>query len=118
MQRPSPLLRLLKKQTALALRVFLVGDGAACAKSGQSVPRGNYRVEKMLRALTMGGAPVEACRTCMDARGLRDKELARGSRRSRWDEETDWVLWAGPVLVFGGPDRPASGRTDARSDGA
>lgn len=88
------------KQEGLELRVFLVGDGAACAKGAQSVPAGFYNVEVMLRSLVKRGAEVGVCGTCMDARGIKDEELAAGTRRSSLDEWTDWTLWADKVLTF------------------
>src|SRR3990172_8201170 len=64
------------------VRVFLIGDGAACAKSGQKVPEGYYNLEIMLRSLARRGADIGVCGTCMDARGIAESELAEGCRRS------------------------------------
>jgi uncharacterized protein involved in oxidation of intracellular sulfur len=36
----------------------------------------------------------------MDARGLKDAELAEGARRSTRDELAEWTIWADKVLVF------------------
>jgi len=36
----------------------------------------------------------------MDARGLKDGDLAAAARRSSLDELTAWTLWADKVLVF------------------
>lgn len=80
--------------------MFLVGDGASCAKSRQSVPQGYYDVETMLKALVRRGGTVGVCATCMDARGLKDTDLAEGARRNSLDEMTDWTLWADKMLVF------------------
>ena len=93
-------LNVLKKDPSTELRMFLVGDGASCAKSGQSVPQGYYNVETMLKALVRRGGIVGVCGTCMDARGLKDTDLVEGTRRSSLDEMTEWTLWADKVLVF------------------
>ena len=39
----------LVKRPEATVRVFLTGDGAACAKKGQKTPDGFYNVERMLR---------------------------------------------------------------------
>lgn len=38
----------LAKRESVSVRVFLVGDGVACAKQGQNTPQGFYNVERML----------------------------------------------------------------------
>jgi len=93
-------LNLRKKDREADVRVFLVGDGASCAKAGQTVPQGYYNVETMLRAVAKQGGVVGVCGTCMDARGMKDGDLAEGTRRSSLDEVTEWTLWADKVLVF------------------
>lgn len=82
------------------VRVFLLGDAAACAKGGQTVPQGYYNLEVMLRSVVRRGGEVGVCGTCMDARGIADAELAEGCRRSTMDELTDWTQQADRVLVF------------------
>lgn len=89
-----------RKPEELELRIFLVGDGASCAKRGQSVPSGYYHLESMLRDVSKRGGVVGVCGTCMDARGIDDDELIEGIRRSSLDEWTQWTLWADRVLVF------------------
>lgn len=91
---------LLKQEPAPSVRIFLVGDGAANAKSGQSVPQGYYNVNSFLKAIAKKGGEVGVCGTCMDARGIKDDELLEGTRRSTLDEMTEWTLWADKVLVF------------------
>ena len=82
------------------VRVFLIGDAAACAKAGQKVPQGYYNLEVMLRSVWRRGGEVGVCGTCMDARGIADTELAEGCRRSTMDELTDWTQQADRILVF------------------
>jgi uncharacterized protein involved in oxidation of intracellular sulfur len=80
--------------------MFLMGDAAACAKRGQQVPSGYYRIENMLRAAGRRGGQIGVCGTCMDARGISDAELCEGAERSTLDVLTEWTLWAEQVLVF------------------
>jgi uncharacterized protein involved in oxidation of intracellular sulfur len=90
----------LAKRDGEQVRVFLIGDAAACAKGGQKVPQGYYSVEVMLRAVTRRGGEVGVCGTCMDARGITDVELAEACQRSSMDELADWTQAADRVLVF------------------
>jgi uncharacterized protein involved in oxidation of intracellular sulfur len=82
------------------VRVFLVGDAAACAKAGQKVPEGFYNLQLMLNKVVRGGSDVGVCGTCMDARGIADAELIEGTRRSTLAELAGWTQWADKVLVF------------------
>lgn len=90
----------LVKREEETVRVFLMGDAAACAKAGQSVPQGYYNLERMLKIVRNKGGDVGVCGTCMDARGLTAGELAEGTHRGTLEELTDWTLWADKVLVF------------------
>ena len=90
----------LAKREGEEIRVFLMGDAAACAKRGQQTPNGFYNLERMLKAVTMKGGQVGVCGSCMDARGITEVELAEACLRSTLEELTDWTLWAGKVLVF------------------
>lgn len=38
------------------VRVFLIGDAAACAKVGQKVPQGYYNIGNMVRSVSRRGA--------------------------------------------------------------
>ena len=82
------------------VRVFLIGDAAACAKRGQRTPNGYYNLERMLSAIARRGGQVGVCGSCMDARGMDDQELVEGAHRSNMDELTDWTLAADRVLTF------------------
>ena len=90
----------LVKREGEQVRVFLIGDAAACAKHNQKVPQGYYNLEVMLGAVTRRGGEVGVCGSCMDARGIADEDLAAGTRRSSMDELTDWTLWADRVVTF------------------
>jgi uncharacterized protein involved in oxidation of intracellular sulfur len=102
-ERPYNALRLagaLTRAGAGELRLFLIGDAAACAKAGQKVPQGFYNIELMLGRVTRGEASVGVCGTCMDARGIGEADLIPGTHRSTLEELTAWTQWADKVLVF------------------
>ena len=82
------------------VKLFLMGDAAACAKSGQKVPEGFYNIQLMLGRVLRNKAEVGVCGTCMDARGIADAELAQGARRSTLAELTSWTQWADKIVVF------------------
>lgn len=90
----------LAKRADQEVRVFLMGDAAACAKGGQKVPQGYYNLGRMLQVVAQKRGEIGVCGSCMDARGLLDADLVKGSRRSSLEELTDWTLWADRVLVF------------------
>ena len=82
------------------VRVFLIGDAAACAKAGQKVPQGYYNLGDMLGMVARRNAEIGVCGTCMEARGMTDGELVDGARRGTMAQLTDWTVWADKVLVF------------------
>lgn len=43
------------KRPEATVRVFLIGDGVACANQGQKTPDGFYNVERMLKSLIRRG---------------------------------------------------------------
>ncbi len=57
-ERPFNALRLalnLVKRPGVSVRVFLTGDGVACARRGQTTPNGYYNVERMVKSLARRG---------------------------------------------------------------
>jgi uncharacterized protein involved in oxidation of intracellular sulfur len=90
----------LAKRAGEEVRVFLMGDAAACAKDGQKVPQGYYNLGRMVQAVAQHRGQIGVCGSCMDARGLKDADLVQGSQRSSLEELTDWTLWADQVLSF------------------
>ncbi len=90
----------LAKREDVELKVFLVGDGAACAKSGQKVPQGYYSVQTMLSAVMRRGGKVGVCGSCMEARGITEDELVDGAHKSSLDEWTTWTVEADKALVY------------------
>jgi uncharacterized protein involved in oxidation of intracellular sulfur len=90
----------LSKREGEEVRVFLMGDAAACARAGQKVPTGYYNLEVMLGAVARNGGQIGVCGTCMDARGMSAEGLADGTHRGTLEELTTWTQWADKVLVF------------------
>ncbi|MBI2891486.1 MAG: DsrE family protein [Nitrospirae bacterium] len=90
----------LAKREGVEVKVFLVGDAAACAKAGQKVPQGYYNIQSMLSSVARRGGSIGVCGTCMDARGISESELVEGARRSSLDEWTTWSLDADKVFTF------------------
>ncbi|MDV3238588.1 MAG: DsrE family protein [Gammaproteobacteria bacterium] len=83
-----------------AVRMFLIGDAAAGARSGQKVPQGYYNIETMLQGLTRHGAEVAACGTCLDARGIGDDAILDGARRGTMGLLAEWSDWADKIVVY------------------
>jgi uncharacterized protein involved in oxidation of intracellular sulfur len=82
------------------ITVFLMADAVAAAKVDQKTPDGYYNIERMLKRVVAGGGRVLLCGTCMDARGLKDAEIAAGTRRSTMDELAAATVEADKLLVF------------------
>ena len=79
--------------------VFLMGDAVAGAKQGQKTPDGFYNAERMVRRVTTKGR-VLLCGTCMDARGITEDEIAKGTEKSTMDALAEATVEADRVLVF------------------
>ena len=90
----------LSKREGVEIKIFLIGDAAACAKRMQKVPAGYYNIEVMLKAVVRNKAEIGICSTCLDARGIVDAELMEGARRSSLEELVDWTQWADKVMTF------------------
>jgi len=82
------------------VRLFLIGDAASCAKSGQKVPQGYYSIEALLHGVSARGGEIGVCGTCMDARGLADADLAKGCARGSMAQLVTWTGWADKTIVF------------------
>ena len=90
----------LSKSEGEQVKVFLIGDAAACAKAGQKVPEGFYNLQVMLGRVVRNSGQVGVCATCMDARGITESELVEGTHKSTLAELTTWTQWADKVIVF------------------
>lgn len=82
------------------VRIFLQGEAVTCALSGQKTPDGYYNLERMLRRVLSAKGRVLMCGTCMDARGLAERDMMDGATRSTMDELAQGTLAADKVLVF------------------
>ncbi len=94
------LARTLLKTGNAEVRMFLIGDAAACAKGGQKVPQGYYNIGDMLGMVMRSGGEVGVCGSCIDARGIAAEDLVEGASRSTMDQLTEWTQWADKVIVF------------------
>ena len=94
------LARSLAKKEGEEVKMFLIGDAAACAKAGQKVPPGYYNIGDMMSMVTRAGGVIGVCGSCIDARGIQDGDLVQGAHRSTMDELTAWTQWADKVIVF------------------
>ena len=90
----------LSRREGEEVRVFLMGDAAACARAGQEVPSGYYNVAVMLGAVARHEGELGVCGTCIDARGLAAEGPLEVAQRSTLDALTDWTQWADKTLVF------------------
>ncbi|HEU5160898.1 MAG TPA: DsrE family protein [Streptosporangiaceae bacterium] len=80
------------------VRVFLIGDAVASVRSDQKTPNGYYNIEKMLQGLLELDALVGICGSCLDARGIREEDLVKGSHRSSMKELASWTEWADKAI--------------------
>jgi len=93
-------LALPKHDASADITVFLMADAVVAARLGQKTPDGYYNVERMLRRVLTTKGQVLLCGTCMDARGLVDRDLIEGARRSSMDELAAATAAADKVLTF------------------
>jgi len=77
-----------------------MADSVACGRKGQKTPHGFYNIERMLKRLIAAQARVVLCGTCLDGRGIAEKDLIEGVARSTIDEVAGESLAADEVLVF------------------
>lgn len=90
----------LAKRDGVDVRLFLMGDAVVSALQGQQVPDGYYHLDRMIASLLRRGGEVACCGTCLDARGLEEKQLVDGAWRSTMEQLADWTLDADRVVTF------------------
>jgi uncharacterized protein involved in oxidation of intracellular sulfur len=88
------------KRDGAEVRVFLMGDAVGAAMANQKLPDGYYHLDRMIGSAARHGAHIGCCATCMDARGITDDMLTKGTRRSTMEELADWTLWAERIVTF------------------
>jgi sulfur relay (sulfurtransferase) complex TusBCD TusD component (DsrE family) len=79
--------------------IGLLADAVGCAKAGKKVLEDSYNIQLMLGTV-LRNVEVALCGTCMNACGLRDKELIDGGRRSTLAQHADGTVESDKVLVF------------------
>lgn len=94
-----------KDHPTVQINVFLMADAVGCAIPNQNTPQGYYNVERMLKSVLAKGGKVKACGTCMDARGIRNLQLAPlglvdGAEISNMVELAQWTVEADKVITF------------------
>jgi uncharacterized protein involved in oxidation of intracellular sulfur len=94
------LARALLEKGAGSVRVFLMGDAAACAHGGQKVPQGYYNIADMLGAVIRRTGEVAVCGSCMDARGISTDTLVSGAQRGSMEILSSWTTEADKVIAF------------------
>jgi uncharacterized protein involved in oxidation of intracellular sulfur len=90
----------LAKESRHEVRVFLMGDAVITAHQHQKVPEGFYNTEAMLGKVITQGGQVVACRSCLEARGMSDDELTKGSYSGSLAQLAEWTEWSDKTLVF------------------
>ena len=85
-------------EIGMNVRVFLMGDSVSAAKKGQVTPEGFYNLEKMIEGLITKGVEIRCCGTCLNSRGISEKDLVEGVQRgtmmilSRWIKESERII--------------------------
>ena len=82
------------------VRVFLLGDGVTCGIAGLNPAHADYNPQELFRAVASSGAPIAACGTCMEARGIASETLIPEVRRSTMDELVSWAEECEKVISF------------------
>ena len=82
------------------VNVFLMADAVTCALPNQVTPDGFYNIERMLKSVIRKGGLVEACGSCLNARGLKDAKLIDGVEYSTMKLLTQWTYDADKVITF------------------
>ncbi len=84
----------------LEVNIFLIGDGVSIAKKGQNPPSGYYNLEKMIKDFLAKGGNVQACSTCLKARGLNQESIIKGVEVGTMLGLTNWVKESKTTLSF------------------
>jgi uncharacterized protein involved in oxidation of intracellular sulfur len=92
--------RALLDESEITVKVFLLGDAVICAKEGQKTPNGYYNLSKMIDSLIQKKVEIHVCGTCIEARGISEKELVNGVQKGTMKELSHWVHESDKVLTF------------------
>jgi uncharacterized protein involved in oxidation of intracellular sulfur len=94
------LAKTLVQREGVEVRVFLLGDAVGAAIGGQQLPDGYYHLDRLVRGLIRRGSQIGCCGTCLDARGIDEKQLVEGAFRSAMEQLADWTLEADRIVTF------------------
>jgi len=92
--------QLLRDHSEVTVHLFLMADAVGCGIAGQRTPEGYYNIERMMRIFASKGGQINACGTCMDARGVSDDVLMPEVRRSSMADLAQWTAEADKVISF------------------
>lgn len=90
----------LQKEQNAAVNIFLLGSGVGCAMKNQMTADGYYNLERMLKGVMVKKGEVYLCGSCMDARGINEEMIVKGSKRSTMSELARLTEEADKVLTF------------------
>jgi uncharacterized protein involved in oxidation of intracellular sulfur len=89
-----------KEHEDVLVNIFLIADAVTCAIPNQQTPDGFYNLERMLKSVIRKGGQVNACGSCLSARGLKEVELIEGVEFSTMSQLTQWTYDADKVVTF------------------
>lgn len=92
--------QLLKDHPGTEVNIFLLADAVSCGIAGQKTPDGYYNIERMIKMFIRKGGKVKTCGTCLDARGIGEKQIQEGVERSNMVEFGQWTMDADKVITF------------------
>jgi uncharacterized protein involved in oxidation of intracellular sulfur len=84
----------LAKRERNAVRIYLMGDGVACARLGSA---GAASLEAIP---ANANCDIGVCGSCMGARSITNMDLIPGAHRGTLEELADWSEWADQILTF------------------
>ena len=84
----------------IKVNIFLLGDAVTAAKKGQKTPEGYYNLEKTLKELVEHGVKISVCTTCINARGLAEKDLVEGIQAGTMMNLSHWIRESQKILSF------------------
>lgn len=89
-----------KEHPDVKVNMFLMADAVTGGLPNQVTPSGYYNIERMMKSAINHGTKVKACRSCADARGLKNLPMIDGVEISTMSELTQWSVEADKVVTF------------------
>ncbi|MFW5953388.1 MAG: DsrE/DsrF/TusD sulfur relay family protein [Candidatus Natronoplasma sp.] len=101
-ERPYNALRYAKAlvEKDATVNLFLMADSVTCALEGQETPKGYYNLARMFKYLVNKDMEIHACGSCMETRGITEKDFVKGVKKSTMGQLADWTLESDDVIVF------------------